>query len=139
MSDSRYRVSVKALIQDEAGHILLLQTTQDGWELPGGGMDYGEEPIQALRREIQEELGVEAKSIENDPMLVLTDKTPVGKRAGQWRLWLVYRATVNSDEIVIGNEVDALDWKYLKAGDLEKSEIDPTEYKLLKELGRLGY
>lgn len=37
-----YRVSVKALIKDDSGNILVVKENQDTWSLPGGGLDHGE-------------------------------------------------------------------------------------------------
>jgi len=51
---------VAAIIHDEQGNIFATQRgygdMKDGWEFPGGKMEPGETPEQALRREIWEEL-----------------------------------------------------------------------------------
>ncbi len=57
------KLVVAALIGNERGEVLLTQRREDQdlplfWELPGGKIEPGESPSDALRREIQEELGV---------------------------------------------------------------------------------
>lgn len=53
---------VAAIISDSEGRILATQrgygAMKDGWEFPGGKIEPGETPEQALRREIAEELAV---------------------------------------------------------------------------------
>lgn len=39
-------------------------------ELPGGGLDFGEDIYKELKREIKEEMGVRIKSIERRPVCV---------------------------------------------------------------------
>lgn len=53
--------AVSAVIRDDDGRILLARSQGDEqWALIGGGLEPGEEPVAALAREVQEELGVEA-------------------------------------------------------------------------------
>ena len=53
-----YRVSIKALIKNDRGEVLVVKEHQDKWELPGGGLDQGETIHDCLKRELKEELNV---------------------------------------------------------------------------------
>ena len=54
-------VGAAVILLDEAGAILLARRTDDGtWGLPGGIMEPGENLKETARRELEEELGVEA-------------------------------------------------------------------------------
>lgn len=61
---TRKRIEVvAAIIRDAEGRIFATQrgygAMKDGWEFPGGKMEVGETPEQALKREISEELAAE--------------------------------------------------------------------------------
>lgn len=47
--------SVAAILRDEEGRILLVQSVEGRWQLPGGAVDPDETPEDALRRECLEE------------------------------------------------------------------------------------
>jgi len=48
-----------AVVRNEQGEILLQRRSDTGdWELPGGGIDPGEEPAEAVIREVLEETGI---------------------------------------------------------------------------------
>lgn len=52
-------VGVRALIEDEAGKILLIKHTYvPGWHFPGGGVEPGETAQSAIEREVREEANV---------------------------------------------------------------------------------
>ncbi|MFZ1721544.1 MAG: NUDIX domain-containing protein [Microgenomates group bacterium] len=63
-------VSVGALIFNEEGQILLTKRSQKArnekgsWEAPGGAVEYGELRIDAIRREVREELGVDIEILD---------------------------------------------------------------------------
>ncbi|MBV9571322.1 MAG: NUDIX domain-containing protein [Alphaproteobacteria bacterium] len=52
---------VTAILEDAGGRILLVrQRYSPGWHLPGGGVDRGEPPAEAIIRELQEEVGLQS-------------------------------------------------------------------------------
>ena len=57
-SESRFAVSVKGVLLEESRVVLLLNE-RDEWELPGGRLERGEDPLACLRREFAEELGAD--------------------------------------------------------------------------------
>jgi 8-oxo-dGTP pyrophosphatase MutT (NUDIX family) len=50
--------AVGALLRDDEGRILLVQHVEGRWQLPGGAVDPGEHPADAVRRECLEEAGI---------------------------------------------------------------------------------
>ena len=60
MDHPQHIVAVSGLISHPDGRILLIRGPRRGWEFPGGQVEEGENLIEALQREIQEESGVTA-------------------------------------------------------------------------------
>jgi len=61
-------ITVTAAVIERAGRVLICQRRADQkhplkWEFPGGKVEAGEDPEAGLRRELQEELGIEAAKI----------------------------------------------------------------------------
>jgi 8-oxo-dGTP diphosphatase len=99
---SFYRVSVKALVVSE-GKVLLIEDVSEGkptWELPGGGMDFGETPHETIKREVDEECGLEVLKIAKYPTYII----PVLKQNSRglkefYSLLVCYRAEFSSLDI----------------------------------------
>lgn len=66
LSHPRFAVTAGAVITDARGRVLLLKhrfRPGMGWGMPGGFMETGEHPEEALRRELREEVGLEVEKL----------------------------------------------------------------------------
>jgi 8-oxo-dGTP diphosphatase len=67
LSQPKFTVTAGAVVRDERGRILLLGHVLrrgSGWGIPGGFIHAGEQPDEAVRREVREEIGLELEGVE---------------------------------------------------------------------------
>ena len=75
------RLSAKAFVVDEAGRLLLLDCTDPArpdvrwWELPGGGVEPGEDEVTATVREVLEETGLAVQPDAVGPLVWTQEST----------------------------------------------------------------
>ena len=67
-----YRISIKALISNEAWDLLLVKEKTGVWDFPGWWLDHGERYDTCLRREIGEEMWCEIIAISPLPKYFIT-------------------------------------------------------------------
>ena len=66
------KLDIRALVLDEKGDVLLVKEKEDGrWTLPGGWVDVGESPSEAVEREVEEESGYRVGAVR---LLALWDR-----------------------------------------------------------------
>ncbi|HEX6800398.1 MAG TPA: NUDIX hydrolase [Ktedonobacterales bacterium] len=58
---ARFRVGVFAVIERDGAYLLARRADIGWWNLPGGGLEYGETVDEGLRREVREEIGCEVE------------------------------------------------------------------------------
>jgi 8-oxo-dGTP diphosphatase len=104
LSHARFAVTAGAVITDDRGRVLLLKhrfRPGSGWGIPGGYIDKGEQPEDALRRELREEAGLELENV-----AVLTTRT--FKRPQQVEIVFVCRAVGDPDQL--NYEIQKAQW-----------------------------
>ena len=128
--DAFYRVTAKGICVRD-GKVLLVHDftgrsdTDDSpeWELPGGGLDFGESFSDALRREVKEEMGLEVAWIEDKPTYVWTTKHGSGKgMEWYWVCSALFRFEVTNLNFMPSEECREI--KFFSKKDLEDNVSD---------------
>ncbi|MEI6627510.1 MAG: NUDIX hydrolase, partial [bacterium] len=96
-----YRISIKALILDNKKRFLLTLENNGLWELPGGGLDFYEKPLECLIREIKEETGLKITKINKQPSYFLTAPHSNGQ---YWICNILYEVKVKNLNFRPSNE-----------------------------------
>ncbi len=101
---------VSAVVRDDAGRILLARRSDNGrWSLPAGVIDPGEQPADAVLREVFEETGIRADvewlgGVATHPVVY-----PNGDRCEYLNVWFRCRA-VGGEPRVDGDESLEVGW-----------------------------
>ena len=68
INEPGYRLNVGLIVINNKGKLLLCKRKNiNSWQFPQGGIDYGESPLKAARRELYEEVGIKKEDFENLP------------------------------------------------------------------------
>ena len=94
-TQTTFTVSVAVIVVNERREVLLLDHVlrpRSGWGFPGGFLDAGEQLIDALKREVREEVGIELSDIRFERVRTLSrhiemlfSARPVGEPSVQTR------------------------------------------------------
>ena len=102
MENIRFHITVKGIVVYHRRVLLLKRArpSTDGlgyWELPGGGLEYGETTNQALIRELKEETGLQIDVVK--PAYTFTKI-----RSDYQTVGIGYLSITHSDKIVLSDE-----------------------------------
>ncbi len=122
-SQTKFTVSVGAVVLNDEGEILLLDHVlrpASGWGIPGGFINAGEHPQEAVKREIFEETGLEISEVE---MIWL--------RTLNRHIEIIFKAKGRGQAEVRSREIIQLGW--FKLNEMPK-EMSQAQAEIVKKV-----
>lgn len=127
-----YRPCVGILLQNEDGRVFVgqrLDSKLEAWQMPQGGIDPGEEPMETALRELEEETGIASHLVE------IISETPEwhyydlpddmvgtiwkGRYAGQRQKWFAMRFLgADSDVAIDTKHQEFRNWRWAEVNEL---------------------
>lgn len=130
IDDCLYRVAIRVLIIQNNKVLLIKESSDDWWALPGGGIDHGETIESTLVREVEEELGVPAKAISSDFQIVYYDVGNVVNSIPRMNLYF----KISVPEELLAKTTHIAEWKWFTKDEFLRQEMHPSydKTKLVK-------
>lgn len=127
-----YRPCAGVMLINTTGQVFVgqrLDSEMEAWQMPQGGIDPGEDPLDAAYRELWEETGVTRAHVEllaapdielqYDLPDALIGKLWKGKWRGQRQRWFLFRLTAGDEAIDIATaEPEFRAWRWIDPRDL---------------------
>jgi putative (di)nucleoside polyphosphate hydrolase len=145
-----YRPCVGVVLTDGQGRVFAGQRADmdtPAWQMPQGGIDKGETPVEAGLRELREETGVRKRHVtvlgetaEWLPYDLPAEVLPYrGKYRGQTQKWVLVRLDAGDEVIDLAHEdVEFSDWRWMTGSELLDRIVEfkrPIYEAVLKEFG----
>jgi len=122
-----YRSAVGIMLLNRAGEVFVARRLDmpmlPAWQMPQGGIDKGETPLQAALRELKEEIGTNKAKILGESRMWLKYDLPVeltggvwgGRYRGQRQKWFAMRFTGADRDIDLATDHPEFDaWKWIR-------------------------
>lgn len=125
-----YRPCIGIFLINDNGMVFVgrrIDSRGEAWQMPQGGIDLGETPLQACLREMEEEIGTSKATVLHeinewlnyDIPLPLAERLWHGQYKGQKQKWMLLRYDGNDAEININTaEPEFCEWKWLSPDSL---------------------
>lgn len=132
MKQKIIQLVVIAIIKKDNRFLLTLRNEPNNkkfhkmWQLPGGAVEFGEHPEEAVKREMEEELGVRIISVKLIPYIFYrTDEN--------WhRIFINYLCEIEHGEIILNEE--ALEFQWFEKEQINKLNTIGPVYNLIKKI-----
>ena len=131
-----YRNGVGVIVLNNENKIFVakrIDNPKNFWQMPQGGVDPGEDFLEAAYRELEEETSIKSVKLIKELDGMITYELPdrllgiiwKGKYRGQKQKWFLMRFTGEDKEININtHHPEFLDWKWIELDQLTKVVVD---------------
>lgn len=138
--DSNYRPCVGVMLFNREGQVFVakrIDTEENAWQMPQGGIDPGETPAQAAVRELREEIGTDnAEMIAECPGWLsydlpadLRSKLWGGRFRGQTQKWFAFKFLGEDAEIDLdAHTPEFTEWRWAPIEDLPGLIVEFKRY-----------
>lgn len=111
ITKAKTALAAKGFIFNDKEELLIVKRRPDDvhhpdtWEIPGGRLEVGEDPVEGMKREVREETGLE---IEVQQPLEVRSFT---RDDGQHITMIIFRCLALSSDVTLSEEHTAFNWK----------------------------
>lgn len=131
MAAQVFRASVVLIVRREDGDLLAFERADvpGAWQLPQGGLDVGEEPVEAAWRELLEETGLSSDDVRlvyelpewiayEWPAHIRRHDKDGGRRRGQIQKWFLFGVMPTQEIAPRPDGLEFRDWRWMSPHQL---------------------
>lgn len=139
MTEQIFHIGIKGLILNQHRELLVLHETSSGgslYDIPGGRIEGGENPLETLARELREEIGVGIFEVVGRPLVARSPKR-LSIPEGEMALMLVaFPICLRGDREPAAQEPNVKsEWRQLAEAELLLRDKYPEDF--CREIGKL--
>lgn len=131
VTNARYRISVKWIVYSDEGKVLLCKEEDGTRDLPWWGLDWGEDPIKCLERELDEEMWLVATSISTKPVEFIAIEKPTSQKR-PWISNICYETTLKNLDFKASDE--CVEIGFFNLSDITDMNVLPNVTAVFEKL-----